>query len=104
MEEDDDEGEGETDEELVQRCNDLMNQSDIVLFMKGDRTVPRSVYYLTLKLLCYKLTWRMGRCGFSQKIIGILEKEKVEYSTFDILSDEGVRQSTSFCFSIPVLY
>lgn len=72
MEEDDDEGEGETDEELVQRCNDLMNQSDIVLFMKGDRTVPR--------------------CGFSQKIIGILEKEKVEYSTFDILSDEGVRQ------------
>ncbi|BGP56344.1 glutaredoxin [Rhodotorula sphaerocarpa] len=32
------------------------------------------------------------RCGFSQKIVGILESEHIEYTTFDILQDEGVRQ------------
>ena len=51
-----------------------MKADKVVLFMKGDRDTPR--------------------CGFSQKIIGILEKEGYEYSTFDILSDESVRQST----------
>ena len=52
-----------------------MKADKVVLFMKGDRDTPR--------------------CGFSQKIIGILEKEGYEYSTFDILSDESVRQSAS---------
>lgn len=36
------------------------------------------------------------RCGFSQKIVGILNSEEIEYTTFDILGDEGVRQSTFF--------
>jgi len=49
-----------------------MKQSDVVLFMKGDRDTPR--------------------CGFSQKIVGILESEGIDYTTFDILQDEGVRQ------------
>ncbi|GAA5896042.1 PICOT family protein [Sporobolomyces salmoneus] len=68
---DDDEIE-ESDEDLTKRCNDLMKQSDVVLFMKGDRDTPR--------------------CGFSQKIVGILNSEEIEYTTFDILGDEGVRQ------------
>lgn len=35
-----------------------------------------------------------SRCGFSQKIVGILNGlPGVEYTTFDILNDEGVRQS-----------
>ncbi|TNY24292.1 putative glutaredoxin [Rhodotorula diobovata] len=70
--EDGDEVEEESDEELQKRCEALMKQADVVLFMKGDRHTPR--------------------CGFSQKIVGILENNKVEYTTFDILNDEGVRQ------------
>ncbi|GAA6015628.1 hypothetical protein JCM11491_007178 [Sporobolomyces phaffii] len=62
----------ESDEDLTKRCNALMQQSDVVLFMKGDRNTPR--------------------CGFSQKIVGILNSEEIEYTTFDILGDEGVRQ------------
>jgi len=50
-----------------------MTKSDVVLFMKGDRNTPR--------------------CGFSQKLIGILNAEEIEYTTFDILSDDSVRQS-----------
>lgn len=38
---------------------------------------------------------RVDRCGFSQKIIGILEKEGLDYTTYDILTDDGVRQSES---------
>lgn len=70
-----DDQEEETEEELVTRCGELMTKSDIVLFMKGDRNTPR--------------------CGFSQKIVGILEGQGVEYTTFDILSDDSVRQSES---------
>ncbi|GAA5929953.1 PICOT family protein [Sporobolomyces koalae] len=62
----------ESEEDLTQRCQELMKQSDIVLFMKGDRNTPR--------------------CGFSQKIVGILNDEGLDYTTFDILADEGVRQ------------
>ncbi|BGP49357.1 glutaredoxin [Rhodotorula kratochvilovae] len=68
----DDDVEEESEEELQQRCEALMKQSDVVLFMKGDRNTPR--------------------CGFSQKIVGILERQKIDYTTFDILNDEGVRQ------------
>ncbi|BGP25719.1 monothiol glutaredoxin-5 [Rhodotorula toruloides] len=62
----------ESDAELAARCDKLMKQSDVVLFMKGDRETPR--------------------CGFSQKIVGILDSQKIDYTTFDILQDEGVRQ------------
>ncbi|GAA5987238.1 hypothetical protein JCM10908_001872 [Rhodotorula pacifica] len=71
-EEEEEEGEKESEEELAKRCEELMKQADVVLFMKGDRDTPR--------------------CGFSQKIVGILESESIDYETFDILQDEGVRQ------------
>lgn len=48
-----------------------MKQSRVVLFMKGTPDAPR--------------------CGFSRKIVGLLKDHKVEFSTFDILSDERVR-------------
>lgn len=66
------EEEEESEEELAKRCDELMHQADVVLFMKGDRDVPR--------------------CGFSQKIVGILNDQGISYETFDILGDEGVRQ------------
>jgi glutaredoxin-related protein len=32
------------------------------------------------------------RCGFSRKICGLLRDQKIEFSHFDILTDESVRQ------------
>jgi len=62
----------ETPEELEKRLRGLMNQSKVVLFMKGSPDVPR--------------------CGFSRKICGLLRDQKIEFSHFDILTDESVRQ------------
>ncbi|XP_076258299.1 glutaredoxin 3 [Rhynchophorus ferrugineus] len=57
---------------LDERLKSLINTSKVMLFMKGDRTTPR--------------------CGFSRKIIEILNDTGVTYETFDILQDEEVRQ------------
>ncbi|KAG5891167.1 hypothetical protein JTB14_000555 [Gonioctena quinquepunctata] len=57
---------------LEDRLKALINKSKIMLFMKGDRNNPR--------------------CGFSRKTIEILNDQGVPYETFDILSDEEVRQ------------
>lgn len=62
----------ETPEELNARLRGLMNQSNVVLFMKGSPDEPR--------------------CGFSRKICGLLKDQGVEFSHFDILTDESVRQ------------
>lgn len=62
----------ETEEELNTRLRGLMNQSEVVLFMKGSPDTPR--------------------CGFSRKISTLLKEQNVEFSSFDILTDETVRQ------------
>ncbi|KAK0222927.1 glutaredoxin [Armillaria nabsnona] len=64
--------EKETAEELEKRMRGLMTQSKVVLFMKGSPDAPR--------------------CGFSRRITGLLKDQNVEYTHFDILSDEDVRQ------------
>ncbi|KAH9481903.1 Glutaredoxin-3 [Psilocybe cubensis] len=62
----------ETEEELNTRLKHLMNQSKVVLFMKGTPEAPR--------------------CGFSRKISALLNDNKIAYTHFDILTDESVRQ------------
>jgi Grx4 family monothiol glutaredoxin len=57
---------------LNDRLKALINKSKVMVFMKGDRNTPR--------------------CGFSKQLIQILNDTKVPYETFDILSDEEVRQ------------
>ncbi|CAH1100862.1 unnamed protein product [Psylliodes chrysocephalus] len=57
---------------LNERLKALINKGKVMLFMKGDRNVPR--------------------CGFSKQIIAILNDISIPYETFDILSDEEVRQ------------
>ncbi|CRK92357.1 CLUMA_CG005919, isoform A [Clunio marinus] len=57
---------------LEERLKSLINKGKVVLFMKGDRNAPR--------------------CGFSKQIIQILNETNLPYETFDILSDEEVRQ------------
>lgn len=57
---------------LDERLKGLINQSRIMLFMKGLPSAPR--------------------CGFSRKMVDILENEGCSYGSFDILTDDEVRQ------------
>eukprot|EP00440_Ansanella_granifera_P042224 gb/GFBE01045772.1/.p1 GENE.gb/GFBE01045772.1/~~gb/GFBE01045772.1/.p1 ORF type:complete len:333 (+),score=94.91 gb/GFBE01045772.1/:1-999(+) len=65
-------GSAKGDKPLQERLKDLINQADVMLFMKGDPDQPR--------------------CGFSGKIVGILNEHNIKFETFDILTDEEVRQ------------
>lgn len=59
-------------EDLNTRLKRLISSAPVILFMKGNKDEPR--------------------CGFSRQIISILDDQGIKYSTFDILSDEEVRQ------------
>ncbi|XP_030467864.2 monothiol glutaredoxin-S17 [Syzygium oleosum] len=57
---------------LTSRLESLTNSSPVMLFMKGKPDEPK--------------------CGFSRKVVEILRQEKVEFESFDILSDDEVRR------------
>lgn len=57
---------------LEHRLKTIINQSNVMLFMKGNK--------------------EGARCGFSRQILEILNETAVDYDTFDILQDEEVRQ------------
>ncbi|XP_010528940.1 PREDICTED: bifunctional monothiol glutaredoxin-S16, chloroplastic [Tarenaya hassleriana] len=60
-------------EELIDR---LVKESKVVAFIKGSRSAPL--------------------CGFSQRVVGILEGQGVEYETVDVLDEEynyGLRET-----------
>ncbi|XP_028799301.1 monothiol glutaredoxin-S17 [Neltuma alba] len=57
---------------LKKRLQQLIDSQPVMLFMKGSPEEPR--------------------CGFSKKVVEILNKEKVEFGSFDILSDNEVRE------------
>ncbi|KAI0750166.1 glutaredoxin [Daedaleopsis nitida] len=61
----------ESEEELNARIHALMEKERVMLFMKGNPDQPR--------------------CGFSRRIVALLRDQGVEFGSFDILSDEGVR-------------
>lgn len=72
---------------LTGRLESLINSGPVMLFMKGSPDEPK--------------------CGFSRKVVDILREEKVNFKTFDILSDEEVRQGLkvySNWSSYPQLY
>ncbi|KAJ9565874.1 hypothetical protein OSB04_001840 [Centaurea solstitialis] len=72
---------------LTSRLEGLISSAPVMLFMKGTPDEPR--------------------CGFSRKVVEILREEKVDFKTFDILSDEEVRQGLkvySNWSSYPQLY
>lgn len=58
--------------DLNQRLKKLINAAPCMLFMKGSSQEPR--------------------CGFSRQIVALLKEHNIQYSSFDILSDEEVRQ------------
>lgn len=57
---------------LEQRLKTLIESAEVMLFMKGD---PEK-----------------ARCGFSRQMVEILRDQGIEFSSFDILGDEEVRQ------------
>lgn len=57
---------------LEDRLKALINKSDVMIFMKGSRDAPK--------------------CGFSKQLIAIVNGLGIPYNTFDILTDEEVRQ------------
>ncbi|NXO03161.1 GLRX3 protein, partial [Rhinopomastus cyanomelas] len=59
-------------EDLNTRLKRLINAAPCMLFMKGSPKEPR--------------------CGFSRQMVEILNKRGVSFSSFDIFSDEEVRQ------------
>lgn len=72
---------------LASRLATLINWSPVVLFMKGKPEEPK--------------------CGFSSKVVDLLKQEKVEFQSFDVLSDDEVRQGLktfSNWSSFPQLY
>jgi len=56
---------------LNQRIQSQLNENPVLLYMKGDKTFPQ--------------------CGFSARVIEILNRVGVPYSTHDILSDPELR-------------
>mmetsp|Transcript_8951 Transcript_8951/g.39547 ORF Transcript_8951/g.39547 Transcript_8951/m.39547 type:complete len:269 (+) Transcript_8951:328-1134(+) len=63
---------GLTEVNLDDRLRELINQEKVMLFMKGNPQAPR--------------------CGFSTKIVDVLNENGIKYGSFDILSDDDVRQ------------
>ncbi|KAK7944529.1 hypothetical protein WMY93_000257 [Mugilogobius chulae] len=58
--------------DLNQRLKKLINSAPCMLFMKGAPQEPR--------------------CGFSRQIVALLKEHDIQFGSFDILSDEEVRQ------------
>ncbi len=59
-------------EELKEKLKELIDEDEIVLFMKGDKYLPK--------------------CGFSAQVVDILNSLELQFTTFDILEDDEVRQ------------
>lgn len=59
-------------DELNAKLKKLVNAAPIMLFMKGTPAEPK--------------------CGFSKKIVKILNDQEAKFSSFDILTDDAVRQ------------
>jgi monothiol glutaredoxin len=59
-------------DELRSRIEGLIGKHKVMLFMKGTKHFPA--------------------CGFSSTVVEILKKERVDFDTFNILSDPEIRQ------------
>lgn len=69
------------------QIKDTVTKNDVVLFMKGNRTMPQ--------------------CGFSSRVASVLNFMGVEYADVNVLEDEALRQGIkdySDWPTIPQLY
>lgn len=73
--------------DVSQKIQDMIDASDVVLFMKGTKEMPQ--------------------CGFSSRVAGVLNYMDVEYRDVNVLADGDVRQGIkdfSEWPTIPQLY
>ncbi len=69
------------------RIDDTVKSNDVVLFMKGNKTMPQ--------------------CGFSSRVAGVLNYMGVDFQDVNVLEDDGLRQGIkdySDWPTIPQLY
>ncbi|CAH0394332.1 unnamed protein product [Bemisia tabaci] len=66
---------------LNERLKALINQANVMVFMKGNPENPR--------------------CGFSRQLMEILKETGVKFETFDILNDNSVREGLKIYSSWP---
>lgn len=69
------------------KIQDIVDDSDVVLFMKGTKEMPQ--------------------CGFSSRVAGVLNYMGVDYRDVNVLADEDIRQGIkdfSDWPTIPQLY
>ena len=69
------------------RIDDTVSANDVVLFMKGTKTMPQ--------------------CGFSSRVAGVLNYMGVDFKDVNVLEDESIRQGIkeySDWPTIPQLY
>lgn len=74
-------------EDIKARIDETVKANDVVLFMKGNKTMPQ--------------------CGFSSRVAGVLNYMAVDYTDINVLADEEVRQGIkeySDWPTIPQLY
>lgn len=57
---------------IKQQIEQLVSKNPVMLFMKGSPEQPQ--------------------CGFSARVIQILDFLKIKYHSFDVLADESIRQ------------
>lgn len=73
--------------ELTEKIQEIVDASDVVLFMKGTKDMPQ--------------------CGFSSRVAGVLNYMGIAYRDVNVLADDAVRQGIkdfSDWPTIPQLY
>jgi len=70
-------------EHTRERIAGLIEKNRVMLFMKGNRQAPQ--------------------CGFSARVIGILDSMLPDYETFDVLSDPEIREGIKTFSSWPTI-
>ena len=70
-------------EHTRERIAGLIEKNRVMLFMKGNRRAPQ--------------------CGFSARVIGILDSMLPDYETFDVLSDPEIREGIKTYSSWPTI-
>ena len=69
------------------KIKNLINRSDVMLFMKGSPDMPQ--------------------CGFSAAVVGVLNHMEIKYDTVNVLQDQDIREGIkeySDWPTIPQLY
>ena len=72
-----------TDAPINERIQELVNTNSVLLFMKGNRQAPQ--------------------CGFSARVIEVLDSILPDYETVDVLSDAAIRDGIKTFSSWPTI-